>query len=139
MLNVLLGCVIGFVFVCCACVPLFAPWRMRIWYLVNAPVGDPVLGLGGAPGVTLREVTLSSVETCAGRVEFAVDGVGAGRGMYRRTFRRDDCTPGEVARLDGWSATRVPLLLVVDEAGDTHLFGPDGSLTNVVPVPAQIR
>ena len=139
MLNALLGGLVGFAFVCCVCVPLFGPWRMRIWYLVNAPVGDPILGLAGAPGVTLREVTVTTVETSARGVELTVVDVARGRGSAHRTLRREHCTPGEVARLDGWSVTRTPLLLVVDEVGATHLFGPDGALTGVTPVTARIR
>jgi hypothetical protein len=35
------------------------------------------------------------------------------------------CSPGLVARLEGWCAIREPLLLYIDEHGDAQLGGSD--------------
>jgi hypothetical protein len=127
----LLGCVLGFLFVGCIAAPFVAPWRVRVRDLVNAQVADPVLGLGPARGVSLSEVTVTLVDAERGHVDLVVDEA-RGRGApRRRAFTREACSASMVAQLDGWSAIHTPLLLVVDESGDTHLYGPEGAVTHL--------
>ena len=124
-----LGCVLGFLFVGCVMMPFVAPWRLRVRYLVAAQVADPVFGVGPPVDVSLREVRVVSVRTEAGHVELVVDEAGAAPVARRRVLARASCAPGELAQLDGWSAAGTPLLMVVDEHCDTHLYGPDGAVT----------
>lgn len=133
-----LGCAIGVVLVVCIGAPLAGPWRMRLRYLVNAQVPDPVLGIAPAPGVAFEEVTATIVAAERGRVELVVDPAGA-RGASRRcALTRSGCSPSDIAMIDGWCATRTPLLMIVDEGGDAHLYGPDGALTQLARVREKI-
>jgi hypothetical protein len=131
MTDFLIGAVVGVFFVGCVAAPFVAPWRVRVRYLVNAQVADPVLGLTAIPPVLLREVTVVSVEAEPERVEIVVDESGASPRFRRQRLMRDACPPAVVAKLDGWSATHTPLLLVVDEDRRTHLYGPDGFVTDL--------
>ncbi|MDQ1460482.1 MAG: hypothetical protein QOI08_1966 [Actinomycetota bacterium] len=131
MADFLIGSVVGIFFVGCVAAPFLAPWRVRVRYLVNAQVGDPVLGLAAMPSVVLREVTVVSVESGQGHVEIVVDESGGSDRFRRRRLMRSAAPPAVVAKLDGWSATHTPLLLVVDEARCTHLYGPDGVVTDL--------
>ena len=130
MEHFLVGCALGFLVVACIATPFVAPWRVRVRYLVNAPAGDPLLGLGPTPRMALREVTVAGVEADRGHVELVVDEQRAGCARHC-TLSRDACVPAVVARLDGWSATHTPLLMIVDDLGDTHLYGPDGAVTHL--------
>jgi len=125
----LLGCALGFVFVGCIAAPFVAPWPMRVRFLVAAQVADPVFGMSPPRDVTLREVHVTQVDAERGHLDLVVEESGAAPACRRRVFTRDSCAPADVAQLDGWSATHEPLLLVVDEHGDTHLFGPRGAIT----------
>lgn len=127
----LLGCALGFLFIGCIAAPFVAPWRIRVRYLVNAQVADPVFGVGPPRDVILSEVQLIVVDTERGRVDLVVEGAGAGPSSRRRALTRESCAPADVAKLDGWSTTNEPLLMVVDECGATHLYGPDGAVTHL--------
>jgi hypothetical protein len=129
MSQFLLGCTLGFVFVGCIAAPFVAPWRIRVRYLVASQVPDPVFGVGPPRDVTLREVLLTHVEVERGRVDLVVEEAGAAPASRHRALTRDACAPAVVAKLDGWSTTHEPLLMVVDESGDIHLYGPDGAVT----------
>ncbi len=141
MLHFFVGCAIGATAVACIGLPFVAPWPMRMRFLVAAQAADPVLGLAAPPGFAMREVSLVAVESRAGHVDVVVDEsrVGRGGGSALRTLRRDACPPAVVAMLDGWSALRTPLLLIVDEDGAAHLHGPGGSVTNLERRGAAVR
>jgi hypothetical protein len=129
MNEFLLGSALGFLFVGCIAAPFVAPWRIRVRYIVNAQVADPIFGFGPPRDVDLREVLLTNVEARDGHVDLVVEEAGTPPGSRCRAFTRDACRPALVAQLDGWSATHAPLLMVVDESGDVHLYGPDGAVT----------
>jgi hypothetical protein len=126
-----LGCALGLLFVGCIAAPFVAPWRIRLRYLINAQVADPAFGVSPPRDIALREVKVTTVDACRGRVDLVFEEFGGARDSGRRALSRDGCAPAVVAKLDGWSATGVPLLMVVDEFGDTHLFGPDGAVTHL--------
>jgi len=134
----LIGCGLGALVVVCVGVPFLAPWSIRVRYLVNAQVADPVFGLAPLPRLVLREVKISAVRPVLGHVELEVEERGTRWGRHT-LLTRDACGPGLVARLDGWSTLHTPLLLIVDEDGQTHLYGPDGSVTNLAPEGEKIR
>ena len=139
MNQFVLGCGLGFLFVACIAAPFVAPWRVRLRYLVAAQVADPVFGVGPPRDVTLQEVQVAHVDAERGRVDLVVEEAGVALASRRRAFTRDACAPADIAKLDGWSATHVPLLMVVDERGDTHLFGPDGAVTYLNRVEEKTR
>ncbi len=129
MNHFLLGCAIGFVLFGCIAAPFVAPWPVRLRYLIAAQVADPVFGIGPPRDFTLQEVHVTHVDAERGHVDLVVEEAGAARAGRRRTICRESCAPADVAKLDGWSATHESLLMVVDERGDIHLFGPNGGVT----------
>ena len=129
MNHFLLGCALGFLFVGCIAAPFVAPWPVRLRYLVAAQVADPVFGLGPPRDVTLQEVHVTHVDADRGHVDLVVEEAGVALASRRRVFSRESCAPADVAKLDGWSTTHEPLLMIVDERGDIHLFGPTGAVT----------
>jgi len=139
MSDFLIGGALGFLFVACVAAPFVAPWRMRIRYLVNAQVADPVFGVAPPSDVTMREVHMTWLAAERGHVDLTIDEAGGGPVHRPCAFTRDACPPGVIAMLDGWSATQVPLLLVVDENGHTHLYGPDGAITHLARAEERTR
>jgi hypothetical protein len=129
MSDFIVGCALGFLCVGCIAAPFVAPWRIRVRYLVAAQVADPVFGVGPPRDVTLREVQLTHVDAEGGHVDLVVEEAGVAPASRRRALTRESCAPSVVAKLDGWSTTHEPLLMVVDESGDIHLYGPDGAVT----------
>jgi hypothetical protein len=110
----------------------FAPWPIRVRYLVNAPTTDPWTGLGLAPRLDMHEVHISALESHEGVVEISVDEI-ATHCTTRITLTRAGCPPAALAKLDGWMTMRTPLL-VIKEHGHVHLYGPDGAVTKLAPV-----
>ncbi|HEY5172745.1 MAG TPA: hypothetical protein VIK54_13540 [Acidimicrobiia bacterium] len=139
MFHFFAGCALGATVVICIGVPFLAPWPIRLRYLLTAQVADPVLGLGPTSRLSMWEVTLTVVEANRGHLDLVVDETGNGRSARRIALIRDGCVPSEVAKLDGWLATRTPLLMIVDEDGDTHLNGPDGVVAHLDRVGEKIR
>jgi len=109
--------------------PFLLPWSLRVRYLVNAPWTDPFLGLGPAPRLEMRAVTLSALEIHHGDIEVAFDEIG-GRRMSVIRFDRSGCAPWVVATLDGWMALRTPLLMMTDR-GQVHIYGPRDAVTEL--------
>ena len=69
-------------------------------------------------------------------VDLTLEEVDAVRAMV---LSRDGCVPSVVARIDGWSALHTPLLLIVDQAGGVHLYGPDGAATGFTRAMVETR
>jgi len=133
----LVGCAIGVVAVLCVAGPVLAPWSLRVRYLATQ-VPDPVLGMGLIPRLHMRVVTLADVFAADGVVELlVVDDGGAGAGGCKLSGAA--CSPGVLARLDGWATLSIPLLMLVDDDGDWQLFGPDGGVTRRDVSATQIR
>jgi hypothetical protein len=127
--HFLIGCALGGVIAACIAAPLLAPWRVRVRYLVNAPMTDPLLGLGLTTRAEMRAVTVLGVATNCRHVRVVVGEAGAGCEGRISTLTREACSPAVVAELDEWAARGTPLLMLVDEAGDAHVYGPDGAAT----------
>ena len=49
------------------------------------------------------------------------------------------CTPSVIAKLDGWSALHTPLLMIIDDAHNAHVYGPGGCVTNLALARENIR
>ena len=128
MSEFLLGCALGFFFVGCIAAPFVAPWPVRVRFLVAAQVADPVFGVGPPRDVILQEVHVMNVDAAQGHVDLVVEAAGVAPARRRRAFARDSCAPADIAKLDGWSTTHESLLMVVDERGGGHLFGPNGAV-----------
>jgi hypothetical protein len=140
MTNFLIGCVLGVFLVVCVGIPFLAPWPMRVRYLVDAQYADPVLGFAPVPRLAIGVVTLTAVRADGGHVDLVVDETGAGvSGHGGRVLSRDACAAAVVARLDGWSALHTALLLIIDEKHRVHLYGPDGSITDLEFVGEKIQ
>ena len=135
MQHFLLGCLIGAALCAAVAVPLLLPWPARVRYLVNANTIDPLLGFGPAPRVSMRVVVVDAVDACGGRLELVL---GDGMTERRSHFEVPGCVPARVAILDGWSALRTPLLLMADEEGRQHLYGPSGAVTDLVVKPVEV-
>ena len=138
MSNFLIGSALGGLVVVCVALPFVGPWSIRVRYLATAPLVDPWLGLG-APRFQMLMVTLVGVEAHDGRVALTVDEPARGRDAPPAMFTRAACSPRVVAELDGWSALRTPLLMVIDEEGRTHLHGPRTSVSDLVPTGSVVR
>ena len=138
MEHFLIGCVLGAAIVAAIGVPLLAPWPFRVRYLANATTIDPLLGLGPTTRLEMRAVTPVAVDVFAGGVELVAEEVGT-REPRRVSLTRVHCAPAVVAELDGWAATRTPLLMIVDDDDAVHLYGPDGAVTNLSRAGAKVR
>jgi hypothetical protein len=132
------GCALGALIAACIGAPFLAPWPVRLRYLLTAQVADPVLGLGPAVRLSLREVTLTAVEADRGHVELALAETGPGCAARPETLTRDDCPPSVIAQLDGWLATRTPLLRIADDDDEIQLYGPDGAVLHLDRAPEKI-
>jgi hypothetical protein len=110
--------------------PFLLPWSLRVRYLVDAPWTDPFLGLGPAPRLEMRAVTLSALDIRHGDVEVGFDEIGGRRTSVIR-FDRSGCAPGVIARFDGWMALRTPLLVMMWDRGQVHIYGPDDEVTEL--------
>jgi hypothetical protein len=137
--NFLLGCGLGALLVACISVPFLAPWPIRVRYLAATPLVDPWIGLTPEPRFQMRAVTLASVEADQGQVELTVDELGARHHARSIVLTREACAPGVVAELDGWSASNTPLLMVIEEDGSVHLFGPRTAVTNLALAGEKVR
>ena len=139
MTQFLLGCALGIFFVGCVVAPFVAPWRVRVRFLVAAQVADPVFGVAPPRDVVLQEVQVTRVDAEQGHVDIVVEEAGLERASRCRVFARDSCAPADVAKLDGWSTTHDPLLMIVDERGDAHLYGPNGAVNYLNRVEENMR
>ena len=138
MSNFVIGSTLGALVVLCIALPFVGPWSIRVRYLATAPLVDPWLGLGAAPRFQMRMVFLAGVVARDGRVELTVDERARGRDAQPEVFTRE-CSPAVVAQLDGWSAVHTPLLMVIEEDGRVHLYGPRSSVTDLIPAAAGVR
>jgi hypothetical protein len=129
MERFLLGVVAGAILALAVGAPLLASWPTRLRWLLAAPAMDPLLGLTSWSGLLMREVTVVEVGTHGDAVEVTL-AEGCGRSPARlRSLVADSITPGVVAQLDGWSAIHLPLLLIIDAAGEAQLCGPEATTT----------
>ena len=135
MQHFLLGCVIGAALCAAVAVPLLLPWPARVRYLANASTIDPLLGFGPAPRLSMRVVVVEAVDVCESRLELVL---ADGMTERRSSFEVPRCVPARLAMLDGWSALRTPLLLMADEEGRQHLYGPNGAVTDLVAKPVEV-
>jgi hypothetical protein len=115
--------------------PFLAPWPVRVRFLAATPMVDPWTGIAPAERLHMRAVTLESVEAERGQVDLVVDGLGA----HCRLRSRESCAPFVVAELDGWSASHMPLLMVIEEDRGVDLYGPHSSVTDFVLTGEKVR
>ena len=98
MLHFLIGYALGAVAAACITVPLFAPWPIRVRYLVTSSMTDPLTGFGPVPRLEMREVRLYTVESDQGHVDVAADD-----DTTRITLTRAACMPSLLpSSTDGW-------------------------------------
>jgi hypothetical protein len=127
--QVAIGCAVCGLVAASIGAPFLLPWSLRVRYLVNAPWTDPFLGLGPAPRLEMRAVTLSGLEIHHCDIEVAFDEIG-GRRTSAIRFDRSGCAPRVVAKFDGWMALRTPLLMILD-SGQVHIYGPGDVVTEL--------
>jgi len=126
MEQFLAGALIGALVVAVVATPLVAPWPIRLRWLVASQLADPIFGLAPFPLQVMREVRVVDVLARADVIEVTLAEV---PGSRRRSLVTNACSPGLVARLEGWCAVGEPLLLLVDEHGDAQLGGSDTTVT----------
>jgi hypothetical protein len=127
MERFLLGAVAGAILALAVGAPLLASWPTRLRWLLAAPAMDPFLGLTSWSGLLMREVTVVQVSAHDDRVDVTL-AEGAGRPPARlRSLVAGSPEPGLVAQLEGWCTIHLPLLLIVDEAGEAQLCGPEAT------------
>jgi hypothetical protein len=129
MTHFVVGLVVGACVAAGIAAPVILPWRFRVRYLANAPMGDPFLGLGRPPGYVTREVRAAEVEAHGRHVDLVLDEDFPGHGVRRTVLTSEACPPASVAALDGWMTLRTPLLLIIDEHGAVNLYGPNSAVT----------
>jgi hypothetical protein len=129
MWQLVIGCSAGALVAASISAPFLLPWSLRVWYLVDAPWTDPFLGLQPAPRLEMRAVKLSGVEIHHSDVEIALGEMGTVRTSVVR-FAGAAAVPSVVAKIDGWIARRTPLLMMTD-AGQVHIYGPDDAVTEL--------
>ena len=127
MANFLIGAVIGAAAVVVLVLPLFGSWSTRLRFMLAAQAPDAFFAPQVWARLALREVVVVDVEVQAGLLAVALDERPAGTTPRRRVLLGDASAPSVVAMIEGWCAAAAPLLLILDENGDAHLYGPDGS------------
>jgi hypothetical protein len=130
MLPFLIGCVVGGGVALCVAAPFLLPWNLRLRYLVNAQMTDPLLGLGAPPGLEMRGMRMVAVNADCGHVEVVVDEIGTDEVPHRATLTLDRCPAADLAQLDQWELQRTPLLVIAEEDAQVHVYGPGGAVTD---------
>ena len=87
------------------------------------------------PQFAVREATVVRVDVCDDRLEVIVAEAG-GRTRVLVADLDDGQSPRAGAQLAAWHAAGVPLLLMIDDTGNTHLYGPDGAVAGVLRAPS---
>jgi hypothetical protein len=100
MLLFLTGCVVGAGAALCVVGPFLLPWPLRVRYLANAQMIDPLVGLG-PPDLAIREMRVVAVNADRGHVEVVIDDCPTAHASHRGTLARDACPATVVAQLDG--------------------------------------
>ena len=125
----LAGVLIGAVLAALVVAPFVAPWRARVGLLLLAAhVPDPLSGMVPWPRLAMSEVCIAGVRRVGDGIEIAV--VESAR-PRRRSLVAASHEVGLFARLEGWSAVRESLLLIVDDDGHAQLCGPDGDVAGL--------
>jgi hypothetical protein len=137
MESFLLGVSVGAGLALAVGAPLLAPWPTRLRFLIAAQTPDPVLGLP-VSGMEMREVTIDAVRTKENVAEvLLLEGRAGVAGRHRRLVGAS-AAPGLVAKLEGWCAAGVPLLLIGSESRDVELCGPEATAVGLRELDARV-
>ena len=104
---------------------------VRLRYLLTAQVPDPCSGSARHHRALDAGSDRDGCRDRRRTPALVVAESGNGRCGTPDALTRESCPPFVVAKLDGWSATRTPLLMVVDDDRDTYLYGPDAVVTHL--------
>ena len=138
MERFVLGLLVGAIVAFALCAPWLAPWPIRLRLLLAGQAPDPFLGLSPLLPLDLSEVQVVDVAVHGDCIAATVATRVRGSARLRALVVASQA-PGLIAQLEGWSAVRVPLLLIIEEDGRAELCGPEATLTGFRAVSARLN